>query len=76
MTMFTPADIRRMCEVRGLELLSLIGKTVLPLRRFADLLKERTRRDELVRLEESLHAEPAMLGRASHLEFAARKAMA
>ncbi len=70
---FRPADIRRLVDGRGFELLSLIGKTALPLRRYQELLKDRQRRQVLLRLEESLHAEEALLGCAAHLEFAARK---
>lgn len=73
MIMFTPGQIRNLCRERGLELLGLIGKTVLPLRRFKELLTDPDKRDKLLRMEESLHAEEAMLANAAHLEFAARK---
>ena len=73
LTMFTPGQIRNMCRERGLELLGLIGKTVLPLRRFRALLEDPEKRDTLFRMEESLHSEEAMLANAAHLEFAARK---
>lgn len=73
MIMFTPDQIRRMVAARGLELVSLIGKTVLPLRRFRDMLADKTTRDELVRLEESLNSIDPLLGNAAHLEFVARK---
>ncbi|MCC8190492.1 MAG: class I SAM-dependent methyltransferase [Planctomycetes bacterium] len=73
LTMFTPGQLRAMCRERGLELLSLIGKTVLPLRRFRALLEDPAKRETLFRLEESLHAEEAMLANAAHLEFVARK---
>ena len=73
LTMFTPGQIRAMCRERGLELVSLIGKTVLPLRRFKELLSEPAKRETLFKLEESLHAEEALLANAAHLEFAARK---
>lgn len=72
-TMFTPDQIERMCQARGLELLSMIGKTVLPLRRFAELLKDEAMRERLTRLEESLHRNPHLFGNAAHLEFVARK---
>lgn len=72
-TMFTPGQIRAMCRERGLELTGLIGKTVLPLRRFKELLSEPAKRETLFKLEESLHAEEALLANAAHLEFAARK---
>ncbi len=73
LTMFTPGQIRAMCRERGLELVGMIGKTVLPLRRFKDLLSEPAKRETLFKLEESLHAEEALLANAAHLEFAARK---
>ena len=69
---FTPEGIRALCEKRGLELLSLIGKTVLPLRRFRAMLEDEDARARLVRLEERLHAEEALLANAAHLEFIAR----
>lgn len=72
-TMFAPDDIRKMCAARGLELVSLIGKTALPLRRFQELLRDRQKRQQLVRLEESLQTNEAMFGCAAHLEFVARK---
>lgn len=73
MTMFTPGQIRAMCRERGLELLGMIGKTALPLRRFKALLEDPDKRAELMRIEESLHAEEALFANAAHLEFAARK---
>lgn len=73
MTMFTPGQIRAMCRERGLELVGLIGKTVLPLRRFKALLDNPEERAELMRIEESLHAEEALFANAAHLEFTARK---
>jgi ubiquinone/menaquinone biosynthesis C-methylase UbiE len=72
-TMFTADNIRALCEQRGLKLLSLIGKTVLPLRRFQEMLVDRNQRLELLKLEESLNKVEAMLGNAAHLEFVAQK---
>ncbi len=73
MTMFTPGQIRNMCRERGLEFLGMIGKTVLPLRRFRGLLDDAEKRDALMRMEESLHHEESMFANAAHLEFAVRK---
>lgn len=70
---FTPEKIRKMCEVRGLEVLSLIGKTALPLRRFQESLRDKEKRERLIRLEEKLNSVESMLGCAAHLEFVARK---
>ncbi|MCC8181275.1 MAG: class I SAM-dependent methyltransferase [Planctomycetes bacterium] len=73
LTMFTPGQIRSMCRERGLEMISMIGKTVLPLRRFKELLDNGANRETLFKLEESLHSEEALFANAAHLEFAARK---
>lgn len=73
LTMFTPGQLRAMARERGLEMLGMIGKTVLPLRRFRALLDDGAKREALVRMEESLHGEEAMFANAAHLEFAARK---
>ncbi len=73
---FTTEGIRSLCRQQELELLSMIGKTVLPWRRFAALLGEPAQRRLALRIEESLHAEATMLGRAAHLEFIARKPLA
>lgn len=72
-TMFTPGQIRAMCKERGLELRGLIGKTVLPLRRFRALLEDSEKREVLMRMEESLNTEETMFANAAHLEFAAQK---
>ncbi|MCD7897767.1 MAG: class I SAM-dependent methyltransferase [Planctomycetaceae bacterium] len=73
LTMFTPGQLRAMCRQQGLEFLGIIGKTVLPLRRFRDLLTDPEKRDRLMRMEESLNHEEAMFANAAHLEFAAKK---
>lgn len=73
MTMFTPGQIRAMVKERGMTFLGMIGKTVLPLRRFRALLDEPEKRTELMRIEESLHAEESLFANAAHLEFAAMK---
>jgi SAM-dependent methyltransferase len=73
MTMFTPGQLRAMAKERGLEFVSMIGKTVLPLRRFRELLGDPAKRDALFKLEESLHGEEALFANAAHLEFVVRK---
>lgn len=70
---FTPEKIRELCAGRGLEVVSIIGKTVLPLRRFQEQLRDREVRERLIKLEEKLHGREACLGCAAHLEFVARK---
>lgn len=71
--MFRPAEIRELVRAAGLELLDLYGKPVLPLRAHADLLEDEAARETLLRVEKKLCREEAMLGRAAHLQLAARK---
>lgn len=70
---FTPDKIRKLCAARGLQIVSLIGKTALPLRRFQDVLRDREKREQLLQIEERLSTVEAMLGCAAHIEFVARK---
>ena len=72
-TAFTPKKIRSMCKARGLEVLSIIGKTALPLRRFQECLKDKAARERIIKIEEKLNSVEAMLGNAAHLEFVAKK---
>lgn len=71
-THFTPDGLRRLFERAGFQVASLIGKTVLPVRRFREALEDAATFDLLLGVEESLHAEEALLGCASHLEIVAR----
>ncbi|MEK7467824.1 MAG: methyltransferase domain-containing protein [Planctomycetota bacterium] len=72
-TFFSPDDLRKLLERRGFEVVSMIGKTVLPLRRHEKLLEDPKEFRRLFELELSLNREPALLGGAAHLEVAARK---
>ena len=72
-TAFTPQKIRKLCADRGFEVLSIIGKTALPLRRFQSCLQDKKSRERIIKLEEKLNSVEAMLGNAAHLEFAAKK---
>ena len=57
----------------GLECESLIGKCVLPLRRFPKLLENKAAFRTLLRIERKLSARKVYLGRASHLQAVFRK---
>lgn len=70
---FSPDKIRSLCAARGLEIVSMVGKTALPLRRFQELLRNRENREKLLKLEERFCVQEAMFGCAAHLEFVARK---
>ncbi|RJP34106.1 MAG: class I SAM-dependent methyltransferase [Phycisphaerales bacterium] len=68
-----PSDVRRLLESTGFELLDMIGKTVLPMRHYRDLLAEPADRRALAAIEKSLWRDPAAIGRATHIQVAARR---
>jgi len=70
---YTPRQVQAAVQRAGMEFLELIGKTVLPLRQYRQLLADPAAFRRLVRLEASLNRDPAMLGRCSHLQFVARR---
>lgn len=70
---FLPGELRRLFERAGFEVLDLVGKTALDLRRHAELLETPESTRALTRIELACRREPAFLGRASHLEIVARR---
>jgi len=70
---FEPDDFRRLAKKAGLEVLSMIGKCVLPLRKHPELLEDRSARKTLLAIEKKLAGKEAYWGRASHLQIALRK---
>lgn len=72
-TYFTPDGLRKLFAQNGFEMLSLIGKVVLPLASGSEILKDKNMFDRLLKLELKLHAEETLLGGAGHLEITARK---
>jgi SAM-dependent methyltransferase len=70
---YTPAQAVKLFEQCGFEVLDVVGKTVLPLRHARELLADASRRRRLTRLETRLSREPAAIGRAAHLQIAARR---
>jgi SAM-dependent methyltransferase len=70
---FTPDQLRRLFAAAGLEVVDLVGKTVLPLRRSRELLEEPEVRRRWARIEKDLAGDPANLGRCPHLQVAGRK---
>lgn len=73
LTTFTPQQLRKLFESAGLEVLSITGKTILPIRDNRKLLEYPSAMDRLLRLEQELQKDPASAGRAGHLQIAARK---
>ncbi|MEW6025822.1 MAG: class I SAM-dependent methyltransferase [Planctomycetota bacterium] len=73
-TYFTPDGLRKLLANSGFEILSLIGKVVLPLNSTSEILKDKKVFDRLLKLELKLNSEEALLGSAGHLEIVGRKA--
>jgi ubiquinone/menaquinone biosynthesis C-methylase UbiE len=71
--MFRPSQIEHLAQSRGLDVLSRIGKTVIPARRNKKFFEKEGNIEQLVQLEAMLAAEPAALARASHIQIATRK---
>lgn len=69
---YTPAQLRKLFDIAGYEILDLIGKTVLPMRHHRHLLEDPRARRAWARIEKSLHRDEAAIGRASHLQIVAR----
>lgn len=70
---FEPKGIERLVADAGLELLDMMGKTVLPMRRHRELLEDPAERRRWARIEQRLARDPANFARCAHLQFAARK---
>ena len=70
---FEIEELEKLLARTGFELVDIIGKTVLPLRKHETLLKDAGTYKRLLKLEEELHRSPSWLARASHYQFAARK---
>lgn len=70
---YGPAELERLLRQTGFELADLIGKTVLPMRHYREHLEDRESRAKLTRMEKQLWRDRAAIGRAAHLQFAARR---
>ncbi len=71
--MCTPRTLRSMFESAGFEVLQLMGKTILPLRKNQALLENPVAMEQLLRIEQSLAKDESAAARASHLQIVARK---
>lgn len=69
---FSPEGVRKLVEGAGFQLLDMIGKTVLPMRRHRELLADSAARRRWANIEKSLCREPAAIGRAPHIQVACR----
>jgi ubiquinone/menaquinone biosynthesis C-methylase UbiE len=71
--MFTPTQIESLTKARGFEIISKIGKTVIPARQNRKLFEDERAIEKLVEYETWLQKDPAAASKASHLQIAARK---
>ena len=72
-TTFTPGTLRRLFERAGFDVLSVVGKTVLPVRDHKSLLVDPSAVRRLVAMEMKLSADESSAAAAGHLQVAARK---
>ena len=70
---FTPAGLRRLFGSAGFEVQKVIGKTVLPIRRFRSLLEDKATYARLLKLELELAKDATTAAAAGHLQITARK---
>jgi S-adenosylmethionine-dependent methyltransferase len=70
---FFPAELRKLFERAGLEVVEVAGKTLLGVRRHPKLLEDQAAYRRLLAIELECRREPGFLGRAAHLEIVARK---
>jgi ubiquinone/menaquinone biosynthesis C-methylase UbiE len=70
---FTPENLREMFAKGGFEVIDLFGKTVLPFKRLEECFDDDEQAQRVLALEKKLCRLPSAMGRASHLQIAARK---
>ena len=73
LTTFTPATLRKLFEKSGFEVLSVDGKTIVPVRDNKHLFTYDRAIERLLKLEEELSKDPAAVARAGHLQIVARR---
>ncbi|HEY3246293.1 MAG TPA: methyltransferase domain-containing protein [Phycisphaerae bacterium] len=69
---WTPDRLRKLLETAGFEVVDMIGKTVLPMRHYRELLEDPKARRAWMKIEKSLWRDPPAIGRAAHLQVVAR----
>ncbi len=69
---FEPRQLRRLIESAGFELMEMLGKTVLPMRRYREQLAEPADRRHWAQIERRLARDADNLARCAHLQIAAR----
>ena len=69
---YSPGQLTRLLDQAGYDLIDMIGKTVLPMRHHRGRLAEPVERRRWMKIEKRLWRDPAAIGRAAHLQVAAR----
>ena len=70
---FEPQHARKLFESAGLQVIEVLGKTVLPMRRYRERLEDSKARRRWADIERKLARDPDNLARCAHLQIAARK---
>lgn len=71
---FTPLSLTKLFERSGFQVVSITGKTVIPVRKNKKFLEYPNAMERLLKLESELSKDPASAARAGHLQIVARKA--
>lgn len=71
-TTFAPGDIHKLVGRAGFELMTMVGKTVLPMRHYRHLLATAEARRAWAGIEKSLAKQADAIGRASHIQVTCR----
>ncbi len=71
---YAPSQVVKLLERCGFEVIDLVGKTVLPMRRYRSYLEDAVQRRAWLKIEKRLWRDPAAIGRAAHIQVAARVA--
>jgi hypothetical protein len=73
LTTFTPATLRKLFEKSGFEVITVEGKTIVPVRDNKHLFTYDRAVERLLKLEKELSKDPASAARAGHLQIIARR---
>ncbi len=69
----TPKQLGKLLSDAGFEVVELLGKTVLPVRSYRQLLEDKAQFRKLLALEKKLARDSDAVSRAAHFQFVARK---
>ncbi len=73
LTTFTPASLARLFEGNGFEQVTVVGKTIIPVRQNKKLMEEPGAVERLLKIEAELGRDAAAAGRCGHLQVTARR---